>query len=433
MFHVRPASGNPDLWDETHNHVRAARATLRLGAAQTYPLPVNIIYGLTPDDTRGLDPTSEDECWRTGSCVSFWDTTFDPSSEAAQLHLLETCDLLLSDPARVRSFPSLECPLYAWRDYLVNRGETFPASRAAVARHLRDWVHQLSWPENEHVQYDYARGRLAWLRIRAYSTMNSRMGPVTLSRHYDEWEAFMAARNEGAPPGVADGFQLADKYMEMDTLLNLVSTGLTSTLLSCVLALVVLLLFTGDLVVALLAFACVGLTVCTVLGLMVMRDEPMRIVESVVLAILVGMAVDYVVHLGVAFVEADVALGPHGRTAEALGRMGQPILSGAGTTIITAASLFLPRMITFNTFGRFIVTIVGVSCVQAMVYFPMLLMHFGPRSRRCSFSIPRTMRLVLALSDRGTAKAAQHTPAVGGGAADSSRAEAAGEAASPSW
>ena len=243
----------------------------------------------------------------------------------------------------------------------------------------------------------------------------------------------MAARNEGAPPGVADGFQLADKYMEMDTLLNLVSTGLTSTLLSCVLALVVLLLFTGDLVVALLAFACVGLTVCTVLGLMVMRDEPMGIVESVVLAILVGMAVDYVVHLGVAFVEADVALGPRGRTAEALGRMGQPILSGAGTTIITAASLFLPRMITFNTFGRFIVTIVGVSCVQAMVYFPMLLMHFGPRSRRCSFSIPRTMRLVLALSDRGTAKAAQHTPAVGGGAADSSRAEAAGEAASPSW
>lgn len=38
--------------------------------------------------------------------------------------------------------------------------------------------------------------------------------------------------------------------MLMDTLLNLVSTGFTSTLLSCILALIVLLIFTGDLLVA---------------------------------------------------------------------------------------------------------------------------------------------------------------------------------------
>ena len=79
--------------------------------------------------------------------------------------------------------------------------------------------------------------------------------------------------------------------MLMDTLLNLVSTGLTSTLLSLILALVVLILFTGDLLVASLSFACVGLIVCTVLGTMVLSGETMGIVESVVLAILVGMCV----------------------------------------------------------------------------------------------------------------------------------------------
>ena len=80
-------------------------------------------------------------------------------------------------------------------------------------------------------------------------------------------------------------------------LVSAVSTGFTSTLLSCVLALVVLILFTGDLLVATLAFMCVALIACTVLGLMVLSGELMGVVESVIIAILVGMSVDYVVHL----------------------------------------------------------------------------------------------------------------------------------------
>ena len=50
----------------------------------------------------------------------------------------------------------------------------------------------------------------------------------------------------------------------MDTLLNLVTTGLSSTALSCLLALLVLVVFTGDLVVALLAFLCVALVLLDV-------------------------------------------------------------------------------------------------------------------------------------------------------------------------
>ena len=209
MMHIQPASQNPDLWPSEHNHVRAAQATQRLGAAQTYPLPVEIIYGLTPGDTRGLDPTSSEDCWsQPGGCPSFWDPTFDAMSEAGQAHLLETCDLLLSDPTSVRNFPSLECPLYSWRDYLTNRGEAFPASASVVARHLASWAQTVSWPDSDHIRYE--RGRLRWLRIRAYSTMNTGMGPVELAAHYRTWEAFMNARNAAAPIGLRGGFQFSD-------------------------------------------------------------------------------------------------------------------------------------------------------------------------------------------------------------------------------
>lgn len=100
---------------------------------------------------------------------------------------------------------------------------------------------------------------------------------------------------------------------------------------------------THPLRVAALAFLSVALIVSTVLGTMVLTGQSMGVVESIVLAVLVGMSVDYVVHLGVAFVDVDVALGTRGRTAEALGKMGQPILSGALTTSLTAASLVRAR------------------------------------------------------------------------------------------
>ena len=82
------------------------------------------------------------------------------------------------DPSLVDLFPELVAfrdTVFLFKLFMSPSRDALPSKRprrhAAVARHLRDWVHQLSWPENEHVQYDYARGRLAWLHIRAYSTM----------------------------------------------------------------------------------------------------------------------------------------------------------------------------------------------------------------------------------------------------------------------
>ena len=72
-----------------------------------------------------------------------------------------------------------------------------------------------------------------------------------------------------------------------------------------------------------------------------------------------------------------------------------------GRYIPSYAAQFLPQMVTFHTFGRFIVSIVICSAVQAMVYFPMLLMHFGPRTTAFRLSLP-------ALVARAAAAAGYH-------------------------
>ena len=146
MMHIQPAAENPALLPPTHNHPTAAHREKLLGNMQVYPLAVDIYFGLAPRDDRGLDPSRDAEMeWSR----TYIDDTFDMRSTAAQLHVLGICDQLLSSPGYVRNYPSIECPLYAWRDWLAQKGVSFPAPPGRVDDLLVEWSWQLSWPHSE--------------------------------------------------------------------------------------------------------------------------------------------------------------------------------------------------------------------------------------------------------------------------------------------
>ena len=52
---------------------------------------------------------------------------------------------------------------------------------------------------------------IKWLRIRAYSTMNSEMGPLPLKAGFDWWEGVVNDANTRAPAGVDKAFQFTGK------------------------------------------------------------------------------------------------------------------------------------------------------------------------------------------------------------------------------
>ena len=79
----------------------------------------------------------------------------------------------------------------------------------------------------------------------------------------------------------------------------------------------------------------------------------MGVVESICLAILVGMSVDYVMHVGIAFVAAPVALGRRERASYALSSMGAPVCMGAASTIAATIFLFQGTVTFFPAFGLF--------------------------------------------------------------------------------
>ena len=101
------------------------------------------------------------------------------------------------------------------------------------------------------------------------------------------------------------------------------------------------------------------------------------VLEAVVLVMVIGLSIDYTVHLSDAYLECD-ARDRHGRAQAMLTHLGESILSGAVTTL--GASTFL--LFTFNQFffkfGIIIFFVICCSVIFSMVFFATLLDTIGP-------------------------------------------------------
>lgn len=60
---------------------------------------------------------------------------------------------------------------------------------------------------------------------------------------------------------------------------------------------VILLVATGNILLSLLAIICVAIVIVSVVAIMVFMDWQLGVSESIAVVIMIGLAVDYVVHL----------------------------------------------------------------------------------------------------------------------------------------
>ena len=147
--------------------------------------------------------------------------------------------------------------------------------------------------------------------------------------------------------------------------------------ISGVLAFIILLISTQNLLIAAYAILSVIWIVLVVVGVMVMNGYQLGVSESISTVIIIGFSVDYVVHLGAHYVHKK-SPDRDDRTSDAVGAMGVSIFSGAVTTFGSGVFLFGGHMIFFQKFALIITTTVIVSFLYAMVYFTSFLHAFGP-------------------------------------------------------
>lgn len=157
----------------------------------------------------------------------------------------------------------------------------------------------------------------------------------------------------------------------------LLSSSIKGIVFSLSLALVVLLVATGNLAITCLAMSSILGIMVTVFLTMVALGWQISVLESISMIIVVGMSVDYTVHLMHSYNEAPYESRLQ-KTQASLTEMGVSVCSGALTTFLAAAPLFSAQLVFFSQFGSFIGMITIYSIVWALFYLMTMASVFGP-------------------------------------------------------
>ena len=158
------------------------------------------------------------------------------------------------------------------------------------------------------------------------------------------------------------------------------------------LALVVLFVATRSLAVSALSIATIVGIVSTVLGAMVLIGRDLGFMESICVTVIVGLAVDYVVHYGIAFMDhlrqSTAAAADDTRASGsdavneavvmALTDLGVSVVGGATSSFGAALFLLTCTIKYLQQFGEFMALVIGVSLCFSSVLYPAVLAALAP-------------------------------------------------------
>merc|ERR1712118_107816 len=141
---------------------------------------------------------------------------------------------------------------------------------------------------------------------------------------------------------------------------------------------IVLLIATRNIIVAACAIASITSIVSSVMAFMFCLGWKLGVLEALVLVMVIGLSVDYVVHLADAYLEAP-AEDRLERTKFMLVRMGLAVVNGGITTIGAAGFMCACYITFFQKFGIVILATVFQSLVHALFFFSAMMALFGPQ------------------------------------------------------
>ena len=194
------------------------------------------------------------------------------------------------------------------------------------------------------------------------------------------WQRFFELQMRSAPVSIT-GFVTSRTWVLLDTEYELNKSawvGLTSSL---VCAFVVVLVASKSFRLAVLATLSVGAVASSFVAFLVQNNLKMGVSESVCVTVLVGLSLDYVLHVAGSYKQAPSSYKSDRRKRSkwALKTTGGSVFMGASTTL-AAASFLVWRCDGdfFQTFGKFVLWTTGVSGVFAVTVFPASVALWGP-------------------------------------------------------
>jgi len=196
------------------------------------------------------------------------------------------------------------------------------------------------------------------------------------------WNPYFKKQLANAPTDLPEPFWFAPfRYFALQT--GLIEGAYLSCLIALILAAIIAITFTRNFIVAFLAIQSIFFILTSVVACMKWLDWTIGVNESVIFAMAVGVAVDFVLHLGHSYTHAtqdtkDLTPNYEFRTRSALGFVGISVTMACVTTVIGGSAMTGASVLFFNRFGVYLCIAMLWSWIFSLFHFPALLAIFGP-------------------------------------------------------
>uniref|UniRef100_A0A7S1G3T8 SSD domain-containing protein n=1 Tax=Bicosoecida sp. CB-2014 TaxID=1486930 RepID=A0A7S1G3T8_9STRA len=350
------------------------------GSVMPATFDFELVFGVAGINKDDLDPT---EAGDLGDVV--WDEAWDISDRAAQQHMLDVCDdaeATLSATVLAETTACLARPLKLWLETEKDLTWPLPAARAGDTVELVvEWFDAqgpaYANPYMQQIGFSVDRSDVRFVKYIFQTGLLPFTPAAQVQPVYDDIVAFVAAQNGEAGAAHAQVLMSSFFFVMMKTESVLVQTAIICASVSVALAFCLVFAATRDLIVTAVSTLCILGVVLTVLAFMYVAGWELGIIESINLTVLVGISVDYTVHLAVAY--AMHARGNRKQKMQtALAQMAISVFSAAMTTIGSALFLCLAVVLFFVRFGIFISVTLTASLVFAFLLFPAIMVLVGP-------------------------------------------------------
>jgi len=384
------------------------------GGSEAERLDVSLVWGLDGLNTKGTDPWIPSDLGEVT-----YDANFDPSTAAAQKHIMKSYESLKIAPctAKACSGGKLVDPVVTIRNILAETD----ASGAVVGgfyKHLNalGGAYASSHPVNapivgdtfnvemcKYSKLDATKVRYAghvgyyvkdcdaspvpsatFILIEATSSIRMPQAPVDFTEAQEAWEDFGKSLDTGAPAELtgAEATSTNIFWLWSVTSISLMDNVYLGLAVCFPMVFFVLSVSTGNVILAFYSTVTIAGIVTTVIGIGAggLMGWDLGTTEAIAAVIVIGFSVDYCVHLANAYIEND-AVDRVSRTRIALTTMGISVTAGAITTIIAGAFLGLCILTFFVKFSFLICWTIISSYIWAVIFFGALCITAGPSGK----------------------------------------------------
>ncbi len=246
----------------------------------------------------------------------------------------------------------------------------------------------------------------------------------TVKEYYLKVNDFHATTFPLAPDGYKTGWFISIGFALYDLQFQLISGTYSSLVTSMIIALIVLLITSGNIFISIFAIITISFSIALTVAVFVLLGWDLSILESVIIIMSVGLSVDFSCHYGVAYIKAEIDEDKcrkfskkHSKLFESdarssskdnnnnkinnklynlwemykesnkerflrindsFKRMGSAVAMAAFTTFLAGLSMYPSHLTSFSKMGQFLMLVMFTSYLYSTFFFVPLCALFGP-------------------------------------------------------